>query len=43
MNLFGKILVFLILIMSFVFMTMALIVYATHTNWKQEITPRRPR
>jgi hypothetical protein len=38
MNLFGKILVFLILIMSLVFMTMALIVYATHTNWKTEIT-----
>ena len=38
MNLFGKILVFLILIMSLVFMTMALIVYATHKNWKEEIT-----
>jgi hypothetical protein len=38
MNLFGKILVFLILIMSVVFMTMALIVYATHKNWKEEIT-----
>jgi hypothetical protein len=38
MNLFGKILVFLILIMSLVFMTMALIVYATHKNWKEEIS-----
>jgi len=38
MNLVGKIFVFLILIMSLVFMTMALIVYATHTNWKQAIT-----
>jgi hypothetical protein len=38
MNLFGKILVFLILIMSVMFMAMALIVYATHKNWKEEIT-----
>ncbi len=38
MNLVGKIFVFLILVMSLVFMTMALIVYATHRNWKQEIT-----
>ena len=34
MNLVGKIFVTLILVMSLVFMTLALMVYATHKNWK---------
>lgn len=34
MNLLGKIFVVLILVMSVVFMTLALAVYATHKNWK---------
>lgn len=37
MNLLGKIFVVLIFVMSLVFMTMALMVYATHKNWKEEI------
>ncbi|MEX2027258.1 MAG: hypothetical protein WEH44_08150 [Pirellulaceae bacterium] len=37
MNLLGKIFVVLILVMSLMFMTMALMVFATHKNWKQEI------
>jgi hypothetical protein len=35
MNLLGKIFVVLITVMSLVFMTLALAVYATHKNWKQ--------
>jgi hypothetical protein len=38
MNLVGKIFVFLILAMSLLFMGMALVLYSTHRNWKQEIT-----
>jgi hypothetical protein len=38
MNLLGKIFVVLILVMSLMFMTMALMVFATHKNWKEEIT-----
>jgi hypothetical protein len=38
MNLLGKIFIMLILIMSVLFMGMALMVYATHKNWKEEIT-----
>lgn len=34
MNLLGKIFVFAIMVMSIVFMTLALAVYATHKNWK---------
>jgi hypothetical protein len=34
MNLLGKIFVVLIMVMSVVFMTLALAVYATHKNWK---------
>ena len=34
MNLLGKIFVVLIIVMSLVFMTLALAVYATHKNWK---------
>jgi hypothetical protein len=34
MNLLGKIFVAMILVMSVVFMTLAITVYATHTNWK---------
>jgi uncharacterized protein YlxW (UPF0749 family) len=37
MNLLGKIFVALILIMSLVFMTLALAVYATHKNWKDVV------
>jgi hypothetical protein len=37
MNLLGKIFVVLIFVMSLMFMTMALMVYATHRNWKQEV------
>jgi len=35
MNLLGKIFVVLIVVMSLVFMTLALAVYATHKNWKE--------
>ena len=38
MNLLGKIFVVLILVMSLMFMTMALMVYSTHKNWMEEIT-----
>ena len=38
MNLLGKIFVVLIFVMSIFFMAMALMVYATHKNWKEEIT-----
>src|SRR5580693_3047219 len=37
MNLVGKIFVVLILIASTVFMTMGLMVYATHRNWYDEV------
>ena len=36
MNLLGKIFVVLIVVLSIVFMTLALAVYATHKNWKYE-------
>jgi len=35
MNLVGKIFVILILIMSIMFMSFAVVIYATHTNWKE--------
>lgn len=38
MNLVGKIFVLLIFIMSLVFMSTAVMVYATHRNWKEEST-----
>jgi hypothetical protein len=38
MNLLGKIFVVLIFVLSIFFMAMALMVYATHKNWKEEIT-----
>ncbi len=37
MNLVGRIFVVLILIMSIVFATFSIMVYATHTNWREEI------
>ena len=37
MNLVGKIFVFLVFTMSLVFMTLAVFVYATHTNWRDEV------
>jgi uncharacterized protein YdcH (DUF465 family) len=43
MNLLGKIFVVLILIMSIVFMTLALAVYATHKNWKDEAATLQTR
>jgi hypothetical protein len=41
MNLIGKILTFLIFLLSVIFMTLVLMVYATHTNWREEVL--RPR
>jgi len=38
MNLLGKIFVVLITVLSLVFMTLALAVYATHKNWQEEAT-----
>jgi hypothetical protein len=38
MNLLGKILVTLILVMSILFMAFAISVYATHRNWKDVVT-----
>jgi hypothetical protein len=38
MNLVGKIFIFLILVASTVFMTMGLMVYATHQNWYEAVT-----
>jgi cell division protein FtsL len=35
MNLIGKIFVVLILVMSLVFMSLAMVVYSTHQNWRQ--------
>ncbi len=41
MNLIGKILTFLIFILSVIFMTMVLVVYATHQNWRDAVmTPQ---
>ena len=37
MNLVGKIFVVLILLASTVFMTMGLMVFATHRNWQEEV------
>ena len=38
MNLVGKIFIVLILVMSLVFMSFAVVVYATHHNWKEVAT-----
>ncbi|MCC6123626.1 MAG: hypothetical protein IT426_01555 [Pirellulales bacterium] len=38
MNLIGKIFTVLIVVLSLIFMAMALMVYATHKNWREEIT-----
>jgi hypothetical protein len=41
MNLIGKILTFLIFILSIIFMTLVLAVYATHKNWRDAVlTPQ---
>jgi uncharacterized protein YoxC len=37
MNIIGKIFVFAVFVMSLVFMSFAVAVYSTHTNWKEEI------
>ncbi len=49
MNLVGKIFVVLILVMSLVFMSFSVVVYATHNNWREvafrpesEAGPGRP-
>jgi cell division protein FtsB len=36
MNMMGKILVFLVLVFSVMFMTIAVMLYATHKNWREE-------
>ncbi len=42
MNLIGKILTVVIFILSIIFMTMVLAVYATHKNWREAVmTPPR--
>lgn len=38
MNLLGKIFVTLILVMSTVFLGFSIVVYATHTNWRDEVS-----
>jgi SMC interacting uncharacterized protein involved in chromosome segregation len=43
MNLLGKIFVFIVFIMSLVFGTMAMMMYATQTNWRDEIFRDQPR
>ena len=49
MNLVGKIFTVLIFVMSLVFMSFAVVVYATHRNWKEvverpedEVGPGKP-
>jgi hypothetical protein len=37
MNIIGKIFVFALFVMSLVFMSFAVAVYSTHTNWREEI------
>jgi uncharacterized protein YoxC len=37
MNIIGKIFVVAVFVMSLVFMSLAIAVYSTHTNWKEEI------
>ena len=41
MNIIGKIFVFAVFIMSLVFMTFAIALFATHTNWREEIVRDR--
>ena len=36
MNILGKIFVFAVFIMSLVFMSFAVAIFASHTNWKAE-------
>ena len=38
MNFLGKVFVVLIMIMSIIFMSLAMVVYATHKNWKDLVT-----
>lgn len=38
MNIIGKIFVFAVFVMSLVFMSFAVAIYSTHTNWRDEIT-----
>jgi uncharacterized protein YlxW (UPF0749 family) len=38
MNIIGKIFTFAVFVMSLVFMSFAVALYSTHTNWKEEIT-----
>ena len=41
MNIIGKIFVFAVFIMSLVFMTFAIALFATNTNWREEIVRDR--
>ncbi len=43
MNFVGKILTVLICVMSLVFMTIAMMVYATHTNWRDVVMRPEPK
>jgi len=38
MNIIGKIFVFAVFVMSLVFMSFAIALFSTHTNWREEIT-----
>ncbi|NDC53126.1 MAG: hypothetical protein EBZ74_02265 [Planctomycetia bacterium] len=38
MNIIGKIFVFAVFVLSLVFMSFAVALYSTHTNWREEIT-----
>jgi septal ring factor EnvC (AmiA/AmiB activator) len=38
MNIIGKIFVFAVFVMSIVFMSFAIALFSTHTNWREEIT-----
>ena len=42
MNLVGKIFVVCIFVMSMVFASFSIMVYATHTNWRDEIYHTTP-
>ena len=42
MNLVGKIFIFLIFCMSVVFMSFAVMIYATHKNWRDEVLRENP-
>ena len=41
MNIIGKIFVFAVFVMSLVFMSFAVAIYSSHTNWEREVN-RKP-